>query len=208
MTAPLFQLLDRQVHILIAGATGSGKSVLIRGYLNHIITKRPACQFVLIDPKRVDLLPFKINQNVIYYARTETANRILSATALLMMDRYRAIERGSRPDSFAPVYIVIDELADLYLTARKAVEPLQKLAMLGRAAQMHIITATQRPTRELLPMAIKCNYDCRVALRTATAQDSRNITGFPGAEKLPRFGSCLIVCPDHLDPVIYQVPNI
>ena len=208
MTTPLYKLLDRQVHILVAGATGSGKSVLIRGYLNHLINNRSTCQFVLIDPKRVDLLPYKRNQNVIYYARTEQAARTLSAVALLMMDRYRAIEKGTPPDGFAPVYVVIDELADLYLTARAAVEPLQKIAMLGRAAQFHLITATQRPTRELLPMTIKCNYDCRVALRTATAQDSRNITGFPGAEKLPRFGACLIVCPDHLDPVIYQVPNI
>ena len=203
---PLHDLLDNQTHILVAGATGSGKSVLINGYIKHILTTRPACQLILIDPKRVDLLQYRKNPAVIYYGRTEQAKSILSATARLLQQRYKYIERGTPPEQFSHVYIVIDELADLIISDKTTITPLLKIAMTGRAAGFHLITATQRPTRELLPMAIKCNYDCRVALRTATVQDSKNIIGFPGAEKLPRFGSCLITCPENLQPELYQIP--
>ena len=199
--------MDRQTHILTAGATGSGKSVLIKGYINHLLTFRPACQLVLIDPKRIDLLPFRNSPAVIYYGRTEQAKSILTATTYLMQSRYKQIEQGKPPGIFSPVYIVIDELADLLISDKATITPLLRIAMTGRAAGFHLIAATQRPTRELLPMAIKCNFDCRIALRTATAQDSRNICGFPGAEKLPRFGYCLITCPEYLTPEKIPIPN-
>lgn len=202
----IFELLDIQTHILIAGATGSGKSVLINGYIRHILTTRPACQLILIDPKRVDLLPFRHSPAVIYYGRTEQAKSILTATAHLLQQRYKYIERGTPPEQFNHVYIIIDELADLIISDKATINPLLKIAMTGRAARFHLITATQRPTREMLPMAIKVNYDCRVALRTATPQDSKNITGFQGAERLPRFGQCLITCPECLQPTLYTIP--
>ena len=84
------------------------------------------------------------------------------------------------------IYVIIDELADLMTTQRKAATPLlQELGILARAAKIHLIACTQSPLRTIIPTEIKCNFPARVALKTATAQDSRNIIDQRGAEALP-----------------------
>ena len=89
----------------------------------------------------------------------------------------------------AHVYIIIDEFADLMTTQKKQTLPhLIRIAQLGRAANIHLIIATQRPTKDIINGQIKVNIDCRVALRCPTAQDSRNIINVKGAETLPRYG--------------------
>jgi hypothetical protein len=86
------------------------------------------------------------------------------------------------------IYVIVDELADLMVTAsikREAAQVLQRIAQIGRAAHVHLIAATQCPIAAVIPTPIKCNFDCRMALRTASSQDSRNIIGVKGAEDLP-----------------------
>ena len=107
------------------------------------------------------------------------------------------------------IYIIIDELADLLTTARKQAEPLiQRLCQIGRGARVHVIAATQHIP--MIPTAIRCNFDSRVALRTVNAQDSRNIIYRTGAEKLPApiiAGRALGYYMTAGEPVLYDIPR-
>ena len=107
----------------------------------------------------------------------------------------------------ADIYIIIDEYADLIIQAKKQVEPyIIRLSQLGRAANIHLILATQRPTRDIVTGAIKVNLDSRVALRCSTAQDSRNILDVKGAETLPRYGYAYYRTPEGLK--LISIPMI
>ena len=181
-----------QPHLLVAGATGSGKSVVINGIIHTALLESPAkYQFVLIDPKRVELADYKKLPHTIRYA-SEPAEMVqaLNYTMEITENRYREMQRkGLRKYEGPAVYVIIDELADLMTTNRKQVQPLiQRLAQIGRAASVHIIAATQCPLSAVIPTPIKVNFDARVALRTRSSQDSRNILGIKGCELLPRYG--------------------
>lgn len=181
-----------QPHLLIAGSTGSGKSVLINSLIYTALYKSPnRYQFILIDPKRVELVDYKPLPHTISYS-SEMAD-ILEAlqTAIdLMENRYKAMQRQRiKKSNAADIYIIIDEYADLIIQAKKQVERyIMRLSQLGRAANIHLILATQRPTRDIITGAIKVNLDSRVALRCPSPVDSRNIIDVKGAEALPRYG--------------------
>jgi S-DNA-T family DNA segregation ATPase FtsK/SpoIIIE len=114
--------------------------------------------------------------------------------------------RGIRKYDGGDVYVIIDEFADLIL-ADKAVKPIiQRLAQIGRAANVHIILATQTPISKVLPTEIKCNFDARFGLRTRSAQDSRNIIGRTGLELLPDHGQSVYMTPQ--GETLYKVPYI
>ena len=117
-------------------------------------------------------------------------------------------QNGYKKSPWEQVYIIIDEFADLMTTDKKRCLPLvQRIAQLGRAANMHLIICTQRPTVDMLPGVIKVNIDSRIALRCPTAQDSRNLVRVSGAEKLPRYGKGLYTSPDIIgDPVEIDIP--
>ena len=105
------------------------------------------------------------------------------------------------------VYIIIDEFADLMTNYKKQTEiTICRLALLGRAARIHLILATQRPTSDIINGKIKVNIDSRIALRCPTAQDSRNIININGAEKLPRYGSGYYLTPETMKPVLVTIP--
>ena len=108
----------------------------------------------------------------------------------LMETRYKTMQRQRiKKSNAADIFIIIDEYADLVTQAKKQVERyIIRLSQLGRAANIHLILATQRPTRDIITGAIKVNLDSRVALRCPSAQDSRNIIDVKGAETLPRYG--------------------
>ena len=109
--------------------------------------------------------------------------------------------------SGAALYVIIDELADLMTTDRRHVQPLlQRLAQIGRAANVHIIAATQCPLAAVIPTPIKVNFDARVALRTRSAQDSRNILYSRGCEDLPRYGQGYYMTPEGVK--LYNIPMI
>ena len=183
----LYYDMVQQPHLLIAGATGSGKSVLVNQLLNTLLSySTPG--LILIDCKGVELSEYRRYENTLDYADSPAqAVEALEYAVNIMGSRYKHLQSaGLKKWTGADIYIIIDEFADLMTTSKKAVQPLiQRLAQLGRAAKIHIILCTQCPLREIIPTAIKCNFDSRIALRTATAQDSRNILGIPGAETLP-----------------------
>ena len=194
-------------HVLIAGASGSGKSVILNGIIYRLLYKD--CRIILIDPKRVDLRPFKKCKQVISYAAD--INKIISVLSQCIesMEReYKYMERHAlRKTDQKHTYIIIDEYADLIIQAKKTVEPkIIRLLQLGRAAGYHVILATQRPTADIVNGAIKCNIDTRIALKVPLAQDSRNIIGVSGAESLPPYGAGVML--DGANISIIDVPMI
>lgn len=204
----LYKDMLKQPHLLIAGATGSGKSVVINGLIYTALYDSPtAVQFILIDPKRVELVDYKPLPHTLQYA-SEPGEMVqaLEKAMEITETRYKAmqVQHIKKYDGGA-VYVVIDELADLMTTDRRHVQPLlQRLCQIGRAANVHVIAATQCPLATVIPTPIKVNFDSRVALRTRSAQDSRNILGVKGCELLPRYGQGYYMTPDGL--TLYNIP--
>lgn len=189
----LYRDMLEKPHLLIAGATGSGKSVVINALVYTALYNFPddqsgGAQFILIDAKEVELLAFRNLPHTITHAteREQIRNALLYAVDL-MGRRYKEMRRrGEKQYSGGHVYIIIDEFADLMTTDKNFTVPLlQRIAQKGRAANIHLILATQTPHSDIIPTKIKCNFDYRVGLRTGSAQDSRNILGVSGCELLP-----------------------
>lgn len=205
-----YMKMVEQPHLLIAGATGSGKSVLLNALIYTALSK-PGARFAFIDPKKVSLLKFAdMSQTWVHASKREQICDVLSALREETDRRFDYMARhGQEMLEGGDLYVVIDELMDIMTTYPKtAKQDIQYLAQVGRAARVHVWAATQTPIREVLPTAIKCNFDARVALRTRSAQDSRNILGENGAELLPRFGYGIYMDPEHLQPVKYELPKI
>lgn len=189
-----------QPHLLIAGATGSGKSVVINGLiLTAMYDGVSPLSFILIDPKRVELAAYRHTRYCQRYASEPEEMVEALQEAMDEIDRrYRWCQQnGVKKYTESRLYVVIDELADLMTTNRKQVQPLiQRICQVGRAANVHMIAATQCPIAKVIPTEIKVNFDARVGLRTRSAQDSRNIIGFKGCERLPRYGQGYYMTPE------------
>jgi S-DNA-T family DNA segregation ATPase FtsK/SpoIIIE len=199
-----------QPHLLIAGATGSGKSVVVNGIVYTALYQNPNdINFILIDPKRVELIDYKDLPHTLYYA-SEPAEMVNALQGALRITERRYQEmQYMRIKKYvgSDIYVIIDELADLMTTNKKQVQPLiQRLAQIGRAAKVHVIACTQCPLATVIPTAIKVNFDARLGLRTRSAQDSRNILGVRGCEVLPRYGQGYYMTPEGM--TLYNIPMI
>jgi len=217
--------LAKMPHLLMAGATGQGKSVGLNAVLASLLYKKhPAeVKFVLVDPKKVELTLFnKIERH--YLAKLpDTEEAIITDTKMVintlnslcieMDNRYdllknayvrnikeynaKFIARKLNPENghkFLPyIVLVIDEFADLIMTAGKEIEaPIARLAQLARAIGIHLIVATQRPSVNVITGIIKANFPVRVAFRVTSKIDSRTILDFQGADQLIGKGDMLI----------------
>jgi len=217
--------LAKMPHLLMAGATGQGKSVGLNAVLASLLYKKhPAeVKFVLVDPKKVELTLFnKIERH--YLAKLpDTEEAIITDTTMVintlnslcieMDNRYdllknayvrnikeyntKFIGRKLNPENghrFLPyIILVIDEFADLLMTAGKEIEtPIARLAQLARAIGIHLIVATQRPSVNVITGIIKANFPVRVAFRVTSKIDSRTILDFQGADQLIGKGDMLI----------------
>lgn len=185
----------KQTHVVIGGTTGSGKSVLLHDIIYSALIHAPVTvQLALIDLKATELYPYsKLPHCIAYAEEPETAVRVLEGLNELMDKRNAEARRqGKRAYQGAQIYIVIDEIADLMQTAKaKALNPLTRIMRLGRSAGMHVIAATQNPSRSSgggLPAPIVQNVTASIALRCRTAIESRQIIGVSGAEQLPKHG--------------------
>jgi len=196
---PLFSDMLHQVHLLIAGTTGSGKSVVISNILRAAMYSTPdQIQLILIDPKKVELIQYADLPHVLRYASEPDAMaQALQMGLDIVNRRYDAMQaQGIRKYPGAHVYIIIDEFADLILT-NKAVKPiLQRILQIGRAANVHCIAATQYVYAKIIDSTLKCLFDSRVALRTKTKLESRLIMDRSGLETLPRHGKAWYINPD------------
>ena len=188
----LYADMLKQTHLLIAGTTGSGKSVIINGIIHTALYKSPSIyQFILIDPKRVELIEYKDLPHTLLYASEPRAMLdALRAAVALIDNRYKQMQKQrAKLYNGSKIIIVIDELADLLTTQKREAKPLlQRIAQIGRASNVMLIGATQRPTNDIVGNSITVNFDARIGLRTRNAQESRNIISTKGCETLPRYG--------------------
>lgn len=179
-------------HILIAGCTGSGKSVMLNSMIYTLLTYQPnEKQMMLIDPKRVELSKYKRVPHCIGYAfENHDTLALLKKACAIMEKRFEVMDRnGLDMYNGSDLYIIIDEFADLMTTMPKEASPLvQRIAQMGRAARIHILMCTQAPNRQVLKANVILNFTDRLALHCNDKIESRQIIGEAGAETLPRYG--------------------
>jgi S-DNA-T family DNA segregation ATPase FtsK/SpoIIIE len=233
--------LSKMPHLLIAGTTGSGKSVGINAMILSLLYRLSPeqCKFIMIDPKMLELSVYEGIPHLLSPVVTDPKKAVVALkwTVREMEDRYRrmakfgvrniqgyndrvaqaltkgeSIERtthaGFDPDSGEPIYetealelepmpyivVVIDEMADLMLTAGKEIEAaVQRLAQMARAAGIHVIMATQRPSVDVITGTIKANFPTRISYSVTSKIDSRTILGEQGAEQLLGMGDLLFM---------------
>lgn len=203
-------LLDAP-HVIIGGATGSGKSVLIDDIIWTVLGQHypfandpNGVQMVLIDPKKVTLRKYLGVPHVIdYLTENDEIIAFLDSIIETMMDRYDDMtKKGLELYDGCKILIIIDELADLMTTCKKEFVPrVQRIAQLGRAAKIQIVAATQCPSREIIPAKVTVNFTGRVALRCNNAIESRQLINKNGAELLPRHGKAMYL---HADGAYYN----
>ena len=189
----LYMDMLSQTHLLIAGATDSGKSTVINGIIHAALTNFAPCDigFILIDPKGTELSDYSRLPHTIQYAQsTVDCLAALEYGLKLTQERFKAMQRKRQRQFCGPhIYIIIDELMFLMNRPeikRKAMNTLQDILVIARAAGIHVIACTQSPTAATgLPVNLRCNFDSRLGLRTSTAQDSRNIIGISACESFP-----------------------
>jgi S-DNA-T family DNA segregation ATPase FtsK/SpoIIIE len=208
--------LDAMPHLLIAGQTGSGKSIMINTFLLSLLYKNSPSdlKLILVDPKRVELSPYNHIPHLLTQVITDP-DKCLSALKWAvdeMERRYELLaEKGKREiksfnDSNAEeklpyIVIVIDELADLMMVAARDVESLiVRIAQKARAIGIHLVLATQRPSVDVITGLIKANIPARVAFTVASQIDSRTIIDQTGAEKLLGKGDLLFTTPQITKP--------
>ena len=185
-----FLRLSERPHLLIAGATGSGKSVALNGIIHTLLmTSSPfRTQFVLIDPKKVELMQYADLPHTARYASDHPdIVRALQWAVEETDRRFTEMQRMHIKEYDGPdLYVIIDELADLMVSIKKETLPLlQRLAQIGRAAHVHVIACTQNVLAVTIPTVLKCNFSTVLGLRTCNAQQSRFLISTTGCEMLP-----------------------
>ncbi len=214
--APVLGDLDKMPHLLVAGQTGSGKSVMINDILTSLLYRNsPAdLKLILVDPKQVELKPYDDIPHLLTPVITEPEKCIsaLKWTVAEMERRYRALSEVHRRDiaqynslkkeeGMPYIVIVIDELSDLMMAAARDVESLiVRIAQKARAVGIHLVLATQRPSVDVITGLIKANVPARIAFTTTSQVDSRTIIDQMGAEKLLNRGDMLITTADNPKP--------
>ena len=214
--APIVANIGKMPHVLVAGTTGSGKSVLINAFISSLLFRASPAEvkLILVDPKRVEFTAYNGIPHLLTPVITEP-EKILSALKWSMgeMDRrYKLFaERGVRNidgynelsgfQALPYIVIIIDELADLMMFAPVEVEDaIARIAQMARATGIHLVIATQRPSVNVITGLIKANIPTRIAFNVASLIDSRVILDSPGAEKLLGRGDMLYTPPDMAKP--------
>jgi len=205
---PIIGDLSSMPHLLIAGTTGSGKSVCINTIILSLLYKHTPekCKFILIDPKMLELSTYEGIPHLLCPVITEAkrAASVLGWVVKEMESRYRLMTRvGVRnidgynekhKVSMPYIVVIVDEMSDLMLVAGKEIENyIQKLSQMARAAGIHIIMATQRPSVDVITGTIKANFPTRISFQVTSKIDSRTILGEQGAEQLLGKGDMLFM---------------
>lgn len=216
--------LAKMPHLLVAGQTGSGKSVMINDFLTSLLyhSSPSDLKLILVDPKQVEMAPYNdmphllcpvINEpekciSALKWAVAEMERRLrtMAEVGKRNIDEYNTLKQG---EGMPYIVIVIDELADLMMMAARDVEALiVRLAQKARAAGIHLVLATQRPSVDVITGLIKANIPARIAFTVASQVDSRTIIDQIGAEKLLGRGDMLLLTSDMAKPKRVQAALI
>ena len=213
---PAIADLSKMPHVLIAGATGSGKSVLVNAFIASILFRASPdeVKFIMVDPKRVELTgyngiphlitPVIVDPEKVVFALEWALAEMESRYKLFQEVGVRNIGSYNELSGFQAMHyivIIIDELADIMLLARNQVEnAVTRLAQMARATGIHLVLATQRPSVDVITGLIKANIPCRIAFNVTSMIDSKVIIDGPGAEKLLGRGDMLYIPPDVAKP--------
>ena len=204
--SPIVGELTSMPHLLVAGTTGSGKSVCINTIILSLLYKHSPdkCKFILIDPKMLELSTYEGIPHLLCPVITEPkrAASVLGWVVKEMENRYRLMTKegvrnidGYNQKHNLPmpyIVVIVDEMSDLMLVAGKEIENyIQKLSQMARAAGIHIIMATQRPSVDVITGTIKANFPTRISFQVTSKIDSRTILGEQGAEQLLGKGDML-----------------
>lgn len=219
--------LARMPHLLIAGSTGSGKSVAVNTLISSLLYKflPTELRFLMIDPKMVELTPYDGVPHMLRpvvtnpndaagvllgaVAHMERRYKMMSKIGAKNLDQYNEKARNLDMPEMPFIIIVIDELADLMITSPKEVESaIMRLAQMARATGMHLVLATQRPSVDILTSLIKVNVPARMAFAVSSGHDSRTILDTMGAERLIGLGDMLYYQPGMVKPARLQGPFI
>ncbi|MEO0303727.1 MAG: DNA translocase FtsK 4TM domain-containing protein [candidate division WOR-3 bacterium] len=207
---PIFAQISSMPHLLIAGTTGSGKSVCINGIIASILFKAQPeeVRFLMVDPKRIELSIYNGIPHLERPVITDSKEAVLMLKELTeWMDlRYKAFaklgvrditEFNKKSDKKKPyIIVIIDEMADLMMTGSKEIEThIIRLAQMSRAVGIHLILATQRPSVNIITGSIKANFPVRISFKVPSKADSKTIIDTSGAEKLLGKGDMLYIPP-------------
>lgn len=231
MGKPMTMEINKTPHLLVAGSTGSGKSVCINSFLATILmrSKPDEVKLVLVDPKKVELSIYNGVPHLLTPVITDPkkANIALKKIVVEMENRYEIFEKNgnknintyndrirkeneSLPDSekkklMPYIVVIIDELADLMLVAAKEVEDsIMRITQMARAAGIHLIVATQRPSTDVITGVVKANIPSRISFAVSSGIDSRTILDMVGAEKLLGKGDMLYLPQGESQPIRIQ----
>lgn len=207
---PRFADLTKMPHLLVAGTTGSGKSVGLNSFVLSLIARKTPkeLKLVMIDPKRIEFGVYNNQQYMLYPVITDNseAAEALQNLVMEMERRYTLLEENlvkniaeynRQADAPLPYIVcVIDEFADLMVTEKDVSPLVQRLAQKSRAAGIHLIMATQRPSVDIVTGVLKANFPTRLAFKVASGADSRTILDMPGAEDLISRGDALFLSSD------------
>ena len=194
--------LSKMPHLLIGGTTGSGKSILLHTIINSLMLGS-SCEFALIDTKRVEFSYYDSVSRLFSPIVRDVDGAILLFEELIeeMEKRFRILEKNKCRDisefpNMNYIVVIIDELADIMMIAKKEVQKLIcRLAQKSRACGIHLVAATQRPSTDVVTGIIKANFPSRISCQVSSHADSRTILDAHGAEKLSGKGDAIINTP-------------